>query len=62
MENQQIKKAEGYSQLQKHFKFCVLGDYKTTVSDTALLKRYYRSQDTLSSLFNEAMGWKMKEA
>lgn len=55
--NQQLEKAEGYFQLQNHFKKCVLGDYHTTVSDLELLNRYYRSQDTLSDLFNEVMGW-----
>lgn len=55
--NQQLEKAEGYFQFQSHFKKCVLGDYNTTVSDLELLNRYYRSQDTLSDLFNEVMGW-----
>ena len=50
--NQQLEKAEGYFQLQNHFKKCVLGDYHTTVSDLELLNRYYHSQDTL---FNEVM-------
>jgi hypothetical protein len=56
--NEQIKKAEGYYQLRKKLKLCVLGDYGTTVSDTETLERYYRSQDTLSNLFNKIMGWK----
>lgn len=56
--NQQIEKAEGYRQLQSHFENCVLKDHRTTVANTELLERYYRSQDTLSDLFNEVMGWK----
>lgn len=56
--NQQFEKAEGYRQLQDHFEKCVLNDHQTTVANTELLERYYRSQDTLSDLFNEVMGWK----
>ncbi|MBB1080208.1 hypothetical protein H5S09_02845 [Limosilactobacillus sp. STM2_1] len=57
MFNQKMKKAEGFVLLQKRLTKAVFVKQATPVSDIEALTRYYKSQDILSELFNEQMGW-----
>lgn len=57
MFNQKLKKAEGFILLQNHLTKAFFEKKATPVSDTEMLTRYYKSQQTLSELFNEQMGW-----
>ncbi|WP_181394714.1 hypothetical protein [Limosilactobacillus reuteri] len=57
MFNQKLKKAEGFILLQNHLTKAVFKKKATPVGDIEALTRYYKSQQTLSELFNEQMGW-----
>lgn len=57
MFNQKLKKAEGFILLQNHLTKAVFEKQATPVGDIEALTRYYKSQQTLSELFNEQMGW-----
>lgn len=57
MFNQKLKKAEGFILLQNNLMSAVFVKQATPVGDVEALTRYYRSQDVLSELFNEEMGW-----
>jgi len=57
MFNQKLKKAEGFILLQNRLTKAVFVKQATTVGDVEALTRYYKSQQTLSELFNEQMGW-----
>ncbi|WP_272648968.1 hypothetical protein [Limosilactobacillus reuteri] len=52
-----MKKAERFILLQNHLTKAVFEKKATPVSDTEMLTCYYKSQDVLSELFNEEMGW-----
>lgn len=57
MFDEKLKKAEGFILLQNSLTKAVFEKEATPVSDTEMLTRYYKSQDILSELFNEEMGW-----
>ena len=57
MFNQKLKKAEGFILLQNRLTKAVFVKQATPVGDVEALTRYYKSQDVLSELFNEEMGW-----
>lgn len=57
MFDEKLKKAEGFILLQKHLTKAVFEKKATSVSDTEMLTRYYKSQDVLSKLFSKQMGW-----
>ena len=57
MFDEKLKKAEGFILLQNNLTKAVFEKKATPVSDTEMLTRYYKSQDVLSELFNEEMGW-----
>ncbi|UNL36230.1 hypothetical protein G8B26_01320 [Limosilactobacillus reuteri] len=57
MFDQKMKKAEGFILLQKNLMKTVFVKQATPVGDVEALTRYYKSQDVLSELFNEEMGW-----
>lgn len=57
MFDEKLKKAEGFILLQNSLTKAVFEKKATPVSDTEMLTRYYKSQDVLSELFNEEMGW-----
>lgn len=57
MFDQKLKKAEGFILLQDNLMKAVFVKQATPVSDIEALTRYYKSQDILSELFNEQMGW-----
>ncbi|WP_186823638.1 hypothetical protein [Limosilactobacillus reuteri] len=52
-----MKKAEGFILLQDNLMKAVFIKQATPVGDVEALTRYYKSQQTLSELFNEQMGW-----
>ncbi len=54
MFNQKLKKAEGFILLQNNLMNAVFVKQATPVGDVEALTRYYKSQQTLSELFNDA--------
>ena len=59
MFNQKLKKAEGFILLQNNLMNAVFVKQAIPVGDAEALTRYYKSQDVLSELFNEEMGWEI---
>ena len=57
MFDEKLKKAEGFILLQNNLMNAVFVKQATPVGDVETLTRYYTSQQTLSELFNEQMGW-----
>lgn len=57
MFDEKLKKAEGFVLLQKNLMNVVFVKQATPIGDVEALTRYYKSQDVLSELFNEEMGW-----
>ncbi|MGE9995193.1 hypothetical protein ACEE97_06510 [Limosilactobacillus reuteri] len=57
MFDEKLKKAEGFILLQNNLMNAVFVKQATPVGDVETLTRYYKSQQTLSELFNEQMGW-----
>ena len=57
MFDEKLKKAEGFILLQNNLMNAVFVKQATPVGDVEALTRYYKSQQTLSELFNEQMGW-----
>lgn len=57
MFDEKLKKAEGFILLQNNLMNAVFVKQATVISDTETFTRYYKSQDVLSELFNEEMGW-----
>lgn len=52
-----LKKAEGFILLQNNLMNAAFIKQAIPVGDVEALTRYYKSQQTLSELFNEQMGW-----
>jgi len=57
MFDEKLKKAEGFILLQNNLMNAVFVKQATHVGDVEALTHYYKSQQTLSELFNEQMGW-----
>ena len=53
MFDEKLKKAEGFILLQNNLMNAVFVKQATPVGDVETLTRYYKSQQTLSELFNE---------
>ena len=57
MENQKIKKVEGFNQLKQYLKETILEEFEVSVEDYSTLLHYYQVQDKLDQLINREMGW-----
>lgn len=57
MENQKIKKVEGFNQLKQYLKEKILEGFEVSVGDYSTLLHYYQVQDKLDQLINREMGW-----